>query len=154
MQRLTLVLTFLVAAAVADAQAPRPESEILAVAKRLFDGMRASDSARVRSVFHPQVRLITVAPRQGVVRTTLENGSDDFVRAVGTPHPEPWDERIFNEKIQIDGALASMWVDYVFYLGEKLSHCGIDHFLLTKETGEWKILELADTRRTEGCVRR
>jgi hypothetical protein len=45
-----------------------------------------------------------------------------------------------------------VWVDYALYIGERFSHCGIDHFLLVKnEAGEWKILELADTRRTEGC---
>jgi hypothetical protein len=127
--------------------------DVMAVVKRLFDGMRAGDSAMVRSVFHPQVRLISASSRAGAeTRIRIENNAEEFVKAVGTPHPEPWDEKIWNEKVQIDGPLASVWVDYAFFLGPKFSHCGIDHFLLAKSNeGSWTILELADTRKQEGC---
>jgi hypothetical protein len=114
--------------------------------------MRAGDSSMVRSVFHPQVRMITAATREGRPVTRIETSADGFVRVIGTPRPQPLDERIWNERVEIDGPLASVWVDYALYIGERFSHCGIDHFLLVKnEAGEWKILELADTRRTEGC---
>jgi hypothetical protein len=125
---------------------------VLAVVTRLFDGMRAGDSSIVRSVFDPRVRMITVSMRNGARRTTLENGADNFAKAVGTPHPDVWDERIANPRVQLDGDLASVWVDYAFFAGPKFSHCGVDHFLLTRnESGAWLILELADTRRTTGC---
>ncbi len=128
------------------------ERLVMAVVTRLFDGMRKGDSSMVRSVFDPQVRMITVAMRNGASRTTLENGADNFAKAVGTPHADVWDERIANPRVQIDGNLASVWVDYGFFAGSKFSHCGIDHFLLTRnDTGAWRILELADTRRTTGC---
>lgn len=125
---------------------------VMAVVQKLFDGMRAGDSSMVRSVFAPNVRMITVAPRQGVMQASVTNGADSFAKAVGTPHAEVWDERIANEKVEIDGALASVWVDYAFFRGTTFSHCGVDHFLLTKDSaGVWTILELADTRRTSGC---
>jgi len=125
---------------------------VMAVVKKLFDGMRAGDSSMVRSVFAPNVRMITVAPRQGVMTASVTNGADNFAKAVGTPHAEVWDERIANEKVEIDGALASVWVDYAFFRGTTFSHCGVDHFLLTKDNaGTWTILELADTRRNSGC---
>jgi hypothetical protein len=125
---------------------------VLAVVTRLFDGMRKGDSSMVRSVFDPRVRMITVSMRNGARRTTLESGADNFAKAVGTPHADVWDERIANPRVQIDGDLASVWVDYAFFAGPKFSHCGVDHFLLTRsETGAWLILELADTRRTTGC---
>lgn len=125
---------------------------VMAVIARLFDGMRAGDSSMVRSVFDPRVRMITVSMRNGARQTTLEQGADGFAKAVGTPHPEVWDERIANERIAIDGDLASVWVDYGFFVGAKFSHCGVDHFLLVRGgSGAWSILELADTRRTTGC---
>ncbi len=34
--------------------------DVMAVVRRLFDGMRAGDSAMVRSVFHPQLRMLSV----------------------------------------------------------------------------------------------
>lgn len=152
---LALVAALLAPVAPASAQqAPREgTAEVMAVVKRLFDGMRAGDSAMVRSVFHPQVRTLTVAKgRDGAQRLMVESSVDAFAKAVGTPHPQPWDERIWNEKVEIDGALASVWVDYSFFLGPTFSHCGIDHFLLVRgDDGVWRIISLADTRRTEGC---
>jgi hypothetical protein len=125
---------------------------VMAVVTRLFNGMRTGDSSLVRSVFDSRVRMITVASRNGVRRVTVENGADNFAKAVGTSHADVWDERIANEQVFIDGDLASVWVDYAFFAGPKFSHCGVDHFLLTRsDAGAWTILELADTRRTTGC---
>lgn len=125
---------------------------VMSVVNRLFDGMRKGDSTMVRSVFDTKARLISSGTRQGKLFTSIEANADGFVKGVGSPHTEQWDERIRNPKVQIDGALASVWVDYGFFLGQKFSHCGIDHFLLAKnDAGEWKILELADTRRSTGC---
>jgi hypothetical protein len=135
------------------AQAPAGQSEVMAAVKRMFDGRRAGDSAMVHSAFHPQLRMVSVGNgKDGKLRVSVEESPDGFLKAVGTPHPAVFDERIWNEKVQIDGPLASVWVDYAFYAGDKFSHCGIDHFLLIRgEEGAWKIISLADTRRTEGC---
>lgn len=125
---------------------------VMRVVTRLFDGMRRGDSSMVRSVFDARVRMITVTMRNGVRRTTVENGADAFVKAVGTPHADVWDERIANDRVYIDGDLASVWLDYAFFAGPRFSHCGVDHFLLVRgESGAWQILELADTRRNSGC---
>lgn len=132
----------------------KPQEAVMAVIGRLFDAMRAADSSAARSVFHPQARLVTVSSRQGQPRITVESSVDAFVGAVGSPRATIWDERIFNEKISVDGALASVWVDYTFWLGERFSHCGVDHFLLVRVDDVWQIISLADTRRTEGCERR
>lgn len=137
------------------AQPPDPatKSAVMAVVKRMFDGMRAADSSMVRTTFHSELRMVTVAKgRDGQLRFTVESTPDGFLKAVGTPRPAMLDERIFNERVEIDGPLASVWVDYNLYLGEKFMHCGIDHFLLARgDDGAWKIFSLADTRRTEGC---
>lgn len=143
------VLVAPVAVAAQDAK-----SEAMAVVKRLFDGMRAGDSTMIRSVFHPQARMISASVREGKPVVRIDPSVDGFVKAVGTPRPQVLDERIWGEKVEIDGPLASVWVDYALYVGERFSHCGIDHFLLVKnDAGEWKIIEIADTRRTEGCQR-
>jgi type II secretory pathway component PulL len=70
---------------------------------------------------------------------------------VGTPHDQVWDERTRNEVVHQDGTLASVWMDYSFYAGDRFSHCGVDAFLLAREGDDWKIVSLADTRRREGC---
>lgn len=128
--------------------APRSDdAEILAVVEKVFEGMRRGDSTLVRPLFHEKARLITVTSR-GV---RIQESAGDFVRMIGSPRNEVLDEQLFNVQTKIDGALASVWADYKFYRGTRLNHCGVDHFLLVKEAGAWKILELADTRRTANC---
>ncbi|MFN2421877.1 MAG: hypothetical protein ABR527_10985, partial [Gemmatimonadota bacterium] len=76
---------------------------------------------------------------------------DGFINAVGTPHEETWDERICDVEVRIDGRLATVWANYAFYLRDRLSHCGVDAFQLFHDVDGWKIFEIADTRRSEGC---
>ena len=53
--------------------------------------------------------------------------------------------------VQVDGNLASVWVEYSFYIGPRLSHCGVDAFQLARDASGWKIVAIADTRRRLGC---
>jgi hypothetical protein len=62
-----------------------------------------------------------------------------------------WDERVAHEVVHQDDGLATVWMDYTFYLGGKKSHCGVDAFFVAKEGTEWKIIAIADTRRRDGC---
>ncbi len=139
----------------AHAQASEAESVVqMAVVKELFDAMRAGDSARVRAVFHPQmVSLMSsdVGP-DGAGRVRL-TPVEAFIKTVGTPHAEVYDERLFNPRVLIDGSLASVWVDYSFLIGPRLSHCGVDVIHIAKVGEAWKIIALSDTRRSTGCQR-
>lgn len=132
------------------AQAPKnDEAQVLAVVNALFDGMRKVDSAMVRPLFHPRARLITADARSDTAR--IEASVDGFIQSIGRPRTEVYDEQLSNVRVQIDGSLASVWADYKFFRNTTLNHCGVDHFLLVKERGAWKIIELADTRRRDGC---
>lgn len=126
------------------------EREVMATVQRLFDGMRAGDSAVVRSVFHPEARLLTTGTRDG--EPFLETGSiDQFAAAVGTPHEVTFDERIWNVEVRVDDHLATAWMDYAFYLGDRLSHCGVNAFQLFRTRQGWRVIGVTDTRRREGC---
>jgi len=74
-----------------------------------------------------------------------------FIDAVGQPKEQVWNEPIWNEKVEIDGNLASVWVDYAFYVDDQFSHCGVDAFHLIKQVDGWKIFHLVDTRRKTDC---
>ncbi|HKY61519.1 MAG TPA: nuclear transport factor 2 family protein [Gemmatimonadota bacterium] len=129
---------------------PADETEVLAVVEALFDGMRAADSSAVRSTLHPEARLVSVADGEGGPALRAE-AMDGFIAAVGSPHEETWDERIWEPEVRIDGRLATVWVPYAFYLGATFSHCGIDAFQLYRSEDGWQIFQIADTRRREGC---
>jgi hypothetical protein len=144
-------LALLAAMAPAAAQDPPADrAAVLAVVKRLFDGMRAGDSGAVRATFHPQALLATTVAKEGAATVRIDT-VDAFVRAVGTPHAEVWDERIRKPRVELDGPLASVWVEYSFYLGNKFLHCGIDAFQVARDGDAWRIVALMDTRRKDGC---
>lgn len=114
----------------------------------LFNGMRAGDSTAVRSVFHEQARLQTA--REAVDTSALRSTSvDAFVDAVGQDRETPWDERIWNVEIRVDGPLANAWVPYAFFVGDEFSHCGVNVVQLVRRSNRWKILQLTDTRRQD-----
>ena len=122
------------------------ENEVIAVVNRVFDGMRKVDSAMVRPLFHAKARFISVDLRSERP-ARVEESVEGFIKSVGSPRTEVYDEQLSNVKTLIDGSLASVWADYKLYRGTTLLHCGVDHFLLVKEDGVWRIIELADTRR-------
>lgn len=148
--RLTLAL-FALAASARPALAQQASPETAAVKQTIttfFDGMRRGDSMLVRSTLAPGA----VFHGLGGQPTTLETESiSGFLKAVGTPHPAVWDERVQFERVLIDASLASVWAPYEFYLGPTFSHCGYDSFQLVKLAGGWKIAHVIDTRRKEKC---
>lgn len=154
MTRMTMVFMVLVAMASAPAPAAAQEGEevaVMAVVEAMFDAMRAGDSAAMRAVLHPSATGASVSVREGVPTLTREASLDGFVQAVGTPHEEVWDERIWDAEVRVDGNLATAWMEYAFYAGDEFSHCGVDAFQLFKGEDGWKVFHVADTRRREGC---
>ena len=151
--RRSLLLAVLLATPVAlQAQAaptvaPATRDSVIAVAKRLFDGMRAHDGAMIASTF-AEGAMMSGVPRPG--QPVRFQSTEQFVAQAGNPG-EPWDEQIYDPIVQVDGDLASLWVFYTFSLGDQFSHCGVDNFQMTRIDGEWKISFLADTRRRTGC---
>ncbi|WP_439695095.1 nuclear transport factor 2 family protein [Mucilaginibacter sp. AW1-7] len=117
----------------------------------MFDAMRKGDSTMLRSAFHKNIVFEGVANKKdGTVELEMEN-PNDFIKAVGMPHKEMWDEQITFNDIKIDGDLASVWTPYKFYLGKTFSHCGVDVFQLMRTAAGWKIIYVVDTRRKGNC---
>src|SRR5882757_3626848 len=144
-----LIMTF----AVTHAQSTAEQDAVMIPVKMLFEGMQKADSALVRKAFSKTVTMATIGTdKNGSPFIKHESTINDFLKAIGTPHAEVYNEMIWDEKILIDGNFAQVWTSYAFYLGKKFNHCGVDAFHLVKsDTGDWKIFHLADTRQKEGC---
>ena len=132
------------------AQVQSDSANVMTVINKLFQGMRLGNEKLVLSAFDSSAVLMSVGSSLG---KTIVHSDDylSFAKAVGTPHPQVWDERISNPVIHISGDLAVVWSEYSFYLGDKLNHCGIDSFQLVKRDDGWKILVIVDTRKKAGC---
>jgi hypothetical protein len=146
----SLVAAIVVSAPRAGAQTPSTaEAEVMSVITRMFDGMREADSAKVRTAFAPGARFVTVGSRTNPDTITYD-AVDGWLAGIARSN-KTWEERISNVRIQVDGNLASAWMDYVFVLNGAVRHCGVDSIDLVKSRGEWKITQLGDTRRMTGC---
>ena len=149
-----LPLLLLLAAAIHSAKAQKPPSETEAVKRTItafFDGMRRGDSTIVRRTLAPAAVFHAFGSKPGQPPTLEIESINGFLKAVATPHPEIWDERVQFERVLIDANLASVWAPYEFYLSSKFSHCGYDSFQLVKLADGWKIAHIIDTRRKEKC---
>ncbi len=145
-----LIILFL---AISFASRAQEDKKIMEPINQLFEGMKKGDSALVHGAFHPSAKLYTVyvdeKTNQPVLRGDAFKG---FLKAIGAPHTEVWNELIWSSKVEIDGNFAQVWASYAFYAGNKFSHCGVDAFHLFKDaTGQWRIFHLADTHQKNGC---
>jgi hypothetical protein len=145
--QLVLAAVAFTAPAVAPAQSTDHDAAY-AVVTRLFDAMRARDTAAMRAAFAPGASLQSVSAAS--IRT------DDISAWISSVAAAPaglvLDERLANQIIQVNGPLASIWVDYWFFAGDRFSHCGVDAFVLAKQGETWRIISVADTRQREGCA--
>lgn len=134
------------------ASAQSQEAAIRALVDKLFDGMRSGDSSALRSVFQPQSILTSIAVNAKDSVVSHQGKTEEFIAAVGKPHPKKWDERIYGVKISVDGPMAIVWAPYKFYLGDTFSHCGVNVFTMIKTAQGWKINAITDTRRKADCL--
>lgn len=148
-----LIIFFIATSQVAFSQSNGEKELVMKPIKQLFEAMQKGDSAMLRKAFTKQVTLDNVGTdKTGKLFVKHETSLDGFAKAIGTPHADPYNEVIWDEKVEINGNFAQAWMSYAFYLGKKFRHCGVDAFHLVKnEEGSWKIFHLADTRQFEGC---
>ena len=132
-------------------QAQTDEEGIKTAINNMFDGMKKSDTALIRSAFSSGAILQTIGRNKEGKTVVRTDAVDSFIVSIAKPHTDIYDERISFETIKIDGDLAIAWTPYKFYVGEKFSHCGVNSFQLVRLNGTWKIQYLIDTRRRQGC---
>lgn len=133
------------------AQNEAEKKAIMKPISALFKGMNLGDSAMVHTAFTTDATMASISNKDGKMVVRRESSIAGFLKAVGSPHKEPWSEPIWDARVEIDGDFAQVWTPYAFYVGKNFSHCGVDAFQLIKQSGEWKIFYLADTRRKEDC---
>jgi uncharacterized protein (TIGR02246 family) len=122
------------------------------VIEDLFDAMRISRGTNVSHLFESGATLSSVSTSQ-LGQTRLQNSSiQGFIDAIKKPRTDQWDEKIWDYDIKVDGPLAQAWTPYSFYVNGQLSHCGVNNFELVKQSGQWKINRIIDTRRKLNCT--
>ncbi|MBC7901095.1 MAG: DUF4440 domain-containing protein [Saprospiraceae bacterium] len=149
MKRLVTILCVFSFAAVfslvVTAQTPQ-EAEAAAVADRLFAAMKEKNADAIRSLFTAEGQLIAIdKPRtgEGISKTRVFSG-ETFAKTISEAKGDLI-EKMPHKDVRIDGDLALVSGRYTFFLGDKLSHCGLNTFHLVKTETGWKIANAAST---------
>jgi predicted enzyme related to lactoylglutathione lyase len=131
------------------AQTDDAKAAVRAVEK-MFEALKAGDTAGMRAVMHPDARVIQTGTREGQPWARV-NTLDAFLKAIGGAAGRKLEERIYNPEVRIDDNLATVWVQYDFLVNDQVSHCGVDSYQLVRTADGWRVLQVVDTQRREGC---
>jgi hypothetical protein len=149
----SITLASLLALFAAPLQAQDAErTAVMATVQKVFDAMRTRDTALLRQAFDTSARLAGVSTRGPAPAVRLTTPAAFGAAVAGAPAGDVWNERIWDPEVKIDGDVAQVWAYYTFHRNKAFSHCGVDAFMLLKVGSEWKITQLADSRRTAGCT--
>ncbi|WP_324719263.1 nuclear transport factor 2 family protein [Salinimicrobium sp. HB62] len=152
MKTLITSAVFLLFGIFASAQNSSEEEKIKKVVNTFFEGFHARDSLIMKSVFHKEPVVQTIAKtKEGDTKLVHEELAKVLKGIVSIPLETSFKEVLHDYVIKIDGDMANAWTPYSFFLNDAFSHCGVNNFQLLKQKGEWKIIYLIDTRRREGC---
>lgn len=143
---LIVAMSMAVPAAPIAAQDPAGAEEAV---HQMFEGMRTANSDMVRAVFAADARFTMLDERDGPAAVRAQS-VEGWITAIGSSGGS-WNEQIYDLDVRVDGTMASIWAPYTFYLEDEISHCGINSIELLHDAGGWKVTQISDTRRQEGC---
>lgn len=125
--------------------------QIADIIQDVFDGMRESDTSKMAPHMHPNVKMQSLTIDESGNKISQLNGAEGWLNAVANNKGAVYDEQVDNLRILSDGGVATAWMDYKFYLGDELSHCGVNSFQFIKIDEKWKIIYIIDSRKKENC---
>lgn len=128
------------------------EQAVQKTIERFFTGFHNQDSTIIQSTVSEAIILQTIgSDKKGTEKVKTENFERFIQSIISIPDTTKFQERLLSFTIKVDGSMAHAWTPYEFWVNDSFSHCGVNSFQLFKETGEWKIIYIIDTRRKEDC---
>ncbi|MYH50872.1 MAG: nuclear transport factor 2 family protein [Gammaproteobacteria bacterium] len=118
---------------------------ILTTVQSLFDALGERDTALLTAILHPDILMRSVERSAAGERSASTSTLEGMVARLEADGPR-MTERMWDPEVRISGDLATVWTPYDFYVGEDLSHCGADAFILMRDGGDWQITSLSWTR--------
>ncbi|WP_339634712.1 nuclear transport factor 2 family protein [Bizionia echini] len=117
-----------------------------------FEGFHKGDTVLMKTVMYGKFpSQTTFKDNNGNDQIHKGNISDLLVTLASKKPDQKWQEKLLDYHIQVDGNLAHAWTPYEFWFNDQFSHCGVNSFQLFNDNGQWKIIYLVDSRRTEDC---
>jgi hypothetical protein len=150
MKRHILILLLLAAGNLTAQSAA--ETAVRQTIDRFFEGYHSRDTTVMSSTLQAGAILQSIGEMPDGKPVLHDEPIKGFLEKVASiPDTVQLEERLLDYRIQIDGNMASAWTPYEFYLRYAFHHCGVNSFQLFNDGSAWKIIYIADTRRTAGC---
>ena len=137
--------------AINSTYAQTAEDSVKAVINKMFEAMKNSDAASLKSCFGDSAVFQTITRNKEGNILVRNESVGGFVESISKLEKGAADERIEFESVKIDGPMASVWTPYSFYFNGQFSHCGVNSFQVIRFKDGWKIQYIIDTRRKQGC---
>lgn len=141
---LATVLLVGLASASTPARAQEAASDtagVLDAARAMLEGITTGDTALLRSVTAPDLRLEGTTPRGSLPPTAAGQTREEFLAMVGRPDADLF-ERMWNPTVRIHGRVADVLAPYDFYQEGEFSHCGVDLFQLVETSEGWVVVSV------------
>jgi hypothetical protein len=128
------------------------EAEAKRIITTFFDGFHKGDTVLMKTVMMPNVMLQSTYVAENGNNELSRSYSKDLFQAIAErPSDQKWEERLMGFNGYVDGNLSQIWTPYEFYINGNFSHCGANSFTIIRTESGWKILNIIDSRRREGC---
>ena len=151
--RKTIVISVMTTllSAVAFAQKSDDKAAVLEVVNKLFVEMAAANPQGIIDLHTPEAQLAAIRKtRDGKMR--LDAINREAFSKFFTDKTAVIAEEMYAPKVEIDGDWAMVWGRYVFWVNNKVSHCGIDQFNLVRTEAGWKVANGASTIDPGACT--
>ena len=129
------------------------EEQVMAPLRAWFAGIDAADAAAIRA----QLRIdggggATVAATRANGQKIVRHLTWEEYLANIKPGEHKYHEAFTGQPaIEIDGDIAMVWGDFTLSVDGKPATCGVDHFDMVRENGQWKVQNVTWSQRTTGC---
>jgi hypothetical protein len=153
MKKLTTAIAIVfVSAAALYAQKQDDKAAALKVVDQLFFEMASANPAGILALHTPTSDLAAVfKQRDGKTRYESIDG-EKFSQMFKDRSRGVMKEEMYDPKVETHGDWAMVWGRYVFFVNDKISHCGINQFNLVRIDGTWKITNGASTIDPGDCT--
>ena len=137
--------------AMAFGQKTDDKAAALAVVDQLFAEMAAANPPGIIALNTKDAQLAAIRKtKDGKVRLDVIN-REEFSKFF-TDKTAVIQEYMYDPKVVVDGDWAMVWGRYVFFVSNKLSHCGIDQFNLVRTPEGWRLANGASTIDPGACT--
>lgn len=128
------------------------QERVSATVHTFFRAMKEQDTSSLRRITRNDAVLATVFQSKDGGNQLHHESISNFIDALGSkPSDQVWDERISNLHVQCNESIATVWMDYQFYLNDTFLHCGVNVFQLYNDGENWIVFGLSDIRKKANC---